>query len=982
MVLAVTGCVLDPDEIGPDEGAKQREVILRMTVPGRRAGTRSIGAAQENTIVSVDVLVFRVEGDTETFDYSALGRPVADNETGGGAQMFTVPLRMAPYKQRVVLIVNARRQVNDLLGGVNIVGMEKSALLARLRFDLPDERWNAASASDFAPVPMWGESEPETIGGTTVRLSAPVGLMRTIARIDVALDTSVAGLTDRFRLKSVTLYNTNTGGLIVPSAVTREVRDGHPYAYVTAPSIPADLQPGGARRRGPVDYTDFGAPGVVDRAMRGAIYTFEAAADADATRTPCIVVGGIYEDDASPSYYRLDFLAADGTTRLDLLRNYRYAMNITGVTGRGYATPGEAFLSRAVNMTAEVLRWDEAAMGNIVFDGTNTLGVSRDAIGLWSDELNGPAEGNTVEIHTDHPAGWAVEKIVDAADSTSAVAWLSLTPASGIRDDRVEAAITASDNTGGADRSAIVWIAAGRLRYPVRVDQRSFRALQLEILDPNDNPVQELIFDGSGQPTPQQFTVRWAGSDRLTIVSDPTASMAFPTTGSGAPGSGTLTDGSRIVSYSVAPRAMTADEISADPFLVKASRFDFTVTNGQASLTRSLVMRQIRYNFRSYTAPYYPLDGQQQSFTVRSNSGWRIGERIEYSHSGIPLLADADLLKAGGNWDELIFTTNDQPGNWGTLDVVLESTDSPARFPDDTTTLVFAAEPLNLYGFASGANYNITNNSSQATGPYPGIYQMLTAPGNFGTTARSRVIVPPLTINGRNSGITLARLNTAVNTYNADVIVLAYSATFGSDVAARLYDLMANQGKRVILFCEDRGTIQTMLNRIFPADAAGIVYATINSPTGAAYRFADVEDPVLDGAFGDLRGAYWGNDYTTTIGLFNLPTDDIVVYSDGQNYTGAMNNFPTNPSTGTPFTPPDAVTAFRHKTLDFIFVSDGGFLQSVEGPSDPDTSPSAIAPGTFLPVTKPYGTTAAQRVEISNSIFLANIVAWAIGDRP
>jgi hypothetical protein len=76
------------------------------------------------------------------------------------------------------------------------------------------------------------------------------------------------------------------------------------------------------------------------------------------------------------------------------------------------------------------------------------------------------------------------------------------------------------------------------------------------------------------------------------------------------------------------------------------------------------------------------------------------------------------------------------------------------------------------------------------------------------------------------------------------------------------------------------------------------------------------------------------------------------------------------------------VTAFRHKTLDFIFVSDGGFLQSVEGPSDPDTSPSAIAPGTYLPVTKPYGTNAAQRVEISNSIFLANIVAWAIADRP
>jgi hypothetical protein len=65
---------------------------------------------------------------------------------------------------------------------------------------------------------------------------------------------------------------------------------------------------------------------------------------------------------------------------------------------------------------------------------------------------------------------------------------------------------------------------------------------------------------------------------------------------------------------------------------------------------------------------------------------------------------------------------------------------------------------------------------------------------------------------------------------------------------------------------------------------------------------------------------------------------------DGHNYTGAENGFPTNPNTDTAYTPADAVTAFRHRTLDFICVVDGGFLQSIEGPLNTDSSPSTIAP--------------------------------------
>jgi hypothetical protein len=90
--------------------------------------------------------------------------------------------------------------------------------------------------------------------------------------------------------------------------------------------------------------------------------------------------------------------------------------------------------------------------------------------------------------------------------------------------------------------------------------------------------------------------------------------------------------------------------------------------------------------------------------------------------------------------------------------------------------------------------------------------------------------------------------------------------------------------------------------------------------------------------------------------------------------------FPRNPNTNALYTPSDAVTAFRHKTLYFVWVADGGFLQSIDGSIN--SSPTAIAPGTFIPMTKSYGNDPATRVNVSNSIFFANAVAWAISDRP
>ncbi|WP_291529899.1 hypothetical protein [Bacteroides sp. UBA939] len=471
VLFSTSSCVQDED-FNIEENKK--EVLLRMAIPGNNTTTRSINGIQENTINEVDVLAFKIDGTNETFDYSVIASPALSSTPGSSTQMFTVTLQAKTYPQRLVLVTNAHEQVSALLNSSTWQGTDKQTLLSQLVLTLPnsDDRWNATSASNYTALPMWGESAAETITSSTTQLSNSINMLRMVARIDVHLDTSITGLTDKFKLKSVHLYNTNTGGQIVPSnsALMQENRNGVPYLYVTQPSIPAALQPYSARYFGPISYQDFSAPGITDVAITGAIYTFEAAAVPDKSQAPCLVIGGVYGDDPLPTYYRVDFIAADGTTQLDILRNYQYTLSITNIAGSGQPTVQDAFNAKAANITAQILRWNQSGMGNITFDGTNTLSVSRDTINLYRDAATDAATYNQLTIYTDYPSGWTVEKIVDASTGTT-VDWPALKTASGASGVRVNTAVTCTENTTGANRSAIIWITAGRLRYPITVKQ-------------------------------------------------------------------------------------------------------------------------------------------------------------------------------------------------------------------------------------------------------------------------------------------------------------------------------------------------------------------------------------------------------------------------------------------------------------------------------------------------------------------------------
>lgn len=67
-----------------------------------------------NTIRTVDIIAFRIDGTTETFDYVATATPTQGSTPGGTVQTFVASLRTGSWPQRLVLITNARTQVQAL----------------------------------------------------------------------------------------------------------------------------------------------------------------------------------------------------------------------------------------------------------------------------------------------------------------------------------------------------------------------------------------------------------------------------------------------------------------------------------------------------------------------------------------------------------------------------------------------------------------------------------------------------------------------------------------------------------------------------------------------------------------------------------------------------------------------------------------------------------------------------------------------------
>jgi len=122
----------------------------------------------------------------------------------------------------------------------------------------------------------------------------------------------------------------------------------------------------------------------------------------------------------------------------------------------------------------------------------------------------------------------------------------------------------------------------------------------------------------------------------------------------------------------------------------------------------------------------------------------------------------------------------------------------------------------------------------------------------------------------------------------------------------------------------------------------------------------------MNGPFGDIRGKYWGEDASSTTRTVGLPLNDIEIYSSDADY-----------SQTTP-TSTNAITAFRHKYFNLIWIGDGGFNSNHSGTSN-TICPFKLDANNFPTFKTNYGRgTTAKQQPVYNAILTANAIAWAI----
>ncbi len=207
-----------------------------------------------------------------------------------------------------------------------------------------------------------------------------------------------------------------------------------------------------------------------------------------------------------------------------------------------------------------------------------------------------------------------------------------------------------------------------------------------------------------------------------------------------------------------------------------------------------------------------------------------------------------------------------------------------------------------------------------------------------------------------------------------NISIIQFSVRYNLDDATAqvLLDFMNNGGVVIAMmdkFDNGAGPAQILLRKIFNNNS--ITISEVNG-AGALYQLTNKDDDILNGPFGDARGRFWGEDSSVSLSANGLPEDDIVIYSYDQDYSQVTNSKPWDPGYV------GGITMFRHKTLPFFWIGDGGFLASEKDKDDTSCPLDYSDEVTCRPVSRYYGRSSTRRRPIYNSQIWGNLLYWAI----
>lgn len=334
--LMCPSCVTEEHGVNlPSKQEEARMFTLTLKIPGVSVpASYALSLQDENRIQTVDILVFKVTENGEFLREYIPVDGVADVESSSNMKQVRIALK--DYDARLVVLANARKLFTDglvssLEGAIALGNIGKDEIIEHLVFGYSKPFGAGQAGEAVLSFPMSGESQVIPQTADTIN---EIDMKRSLCRIDIGVDiaNTSGSFAQDFKLDSVFVFNVKNQGYATSGYISGNISD--------APHIPANAKP---------NAEPFGYKFEVNntkglRLMERNIYITED--DQNSATPTLLVIKAAYKSEAA-LYYRIDLLGGTGKFS-PFLRNYRYRVNITGITGSGYRTALSAAASVAV----------------------------------------------------------------------------------------------------------------------------------------------------------------------------------------------------------------------------------------------------------------------------------------------------------------------------------------------------------------------------------------------------------------------------------------------------------------------------------------------------------------------------------------------------------------------------------------------------------------------------------------------------------
>ena len=688
VAIWLIGCVQEDFTPFPEKQGKSISFALTVSdvdIPSvsSRSMTGSEGGYKEDEVQNVDILVFDASKTPAMFLEWVEVKSTAITQTLNGTTAtatFSAPLTPTNGKTCIMVVANRPTDVesykNILAGFKKEETTKVDAMEAMVHIGNPWQ-WPTDGPNDngkYLPIPMCGEKEVDKIAPSMEPIG-DISLKRMLARIDIVNSTS------NFTVDVAYLVNYNNAGYVAP------VWDANGKIDLTATgtNIPA-----GSDQKVGVDVANR-HPINGNTPYKGSIYTFEAPAavdaggadeDGDTSRKDavCLIIGGKRVGDVSTTFYRVDFTKVGGVGEavkyLPLLRNHKYVIDITEVSGIGYEGNKEALESYTMlsNLKMRLITYDRDKVKDVVYDGQYMLGVGKSEIEVTQFQNN----SYVVDVFTDVPGGWKATAVSDND-------WLKfddgegngVLTAIGQANEDTQIKLRVPFFTEGAQigdfRTATIKLQAGRLTYEIEVRQIMVDPGIIKFVDGYGNELEGLVFPLSkGDPNNAEAAIEaqvvyaMFSTHRIDVkLEDAQANMTgiirYPNGGivPDLTRTSSLSFWNRVQAFSIQPEPRKANDGLNEWWRTDKLIFSLYNEEGEYLGYRDFELIQSE---RTFLFRYYPnreiytfeVDfGAEQYLQLSSNNNWKIIGIEEVDGTGLMLSSSND-----GNNDVFVGRSN------------------------------------------------------------------------------------------------------------------------------------------------------------------------------------------------------------------------------------------------------------------------------------------------------------------------------------